>query len=68
MAIRGSGRISGYVLAVLPIAVGTIIFLLNPAYMTLLFTSGVGRFMLVTAGVMQIIGYLWIRKIVNIEI
>ena len=62
------GRMSGYVLAVLPIAVGTIIFLLNPEYMKLLFTSGIGRFLLVTAGVMQIIGYLWIRKIVNIEI
>lgn len=62
------GRISGYVLAVLPIAVGAIIFLLNPDYIRLLFTHGVGRFLLVTAGVMQIIGYLWIRKIVNIEI
>ena len=62
------GRISGYVLACLPIAVGTIIFLLNPEYMNLLFTHGIGRFMVVTAGVMQIIGYLWIRKIVNIDI
>ncbi|MBA2323155.1 MAG: type II secretion system F family protein [Pseudonocardiales bacterium] len=62
------GRISGYVLAVLPIAVGTIIFLLNPEYMQLLFTNGIGRFMLVVAGVMQLIGFLWIRKIVNIEI
>ena len=62
------GRISGYVLAVLPIAVGTIIYLLNPEYMGVLFTNGVGKFMLVTAAVMQIIGYLWIRKIVNIDI
>ncbi|MBA3495643.1 MAG: type II secretion system F family protein, partial [Gemmatimonadales bacterium] len=62
------GRISGYVLAVLPIAVGAIIYMLNPEYIGLLFASGIGRFMLVTAGVMQIIGYLWIRKIVNIEI
>lgn len=62
------GRISGYVLAVLPIAVGTIIFLLNPAYMKVLFNNSIGQFMLVTAAVMQIIGYLWIRKIVNIEI
>lgn len=61
------GRISGYVLAVLPIAVGVIIYVLNPEYIKLLF-SGVGRFMLVTAIVMQVIGYLWIRKIVNIEI
>ena len=62
------GRMSGYVLAVLPIAVGTIIYLLNPTYMSVLFTNSVGQFMLILAAVMQIIGYLWIRKIVNIDI
>jgi tight adherence protein B len=62
------GRISGYVLAVLPIAVGTIIYLLNPVYMAVLFSDPLGRFMLVTAGIMQLMGYLWIRKIVNIDI
>ena len=62
------GRMSGYVLAVLPIAVGTTIYLLNPAYMQVLFDSPLGHFMLVVATVMQIIGFLWIRKIVNIDI
>ncbi len=62
------GRISGYVLAVLPLAVGTIIYMLNRGYVELLFTSMLGRFMLGSAVFMQLIGYLWIRKIVNIEI
>ena len=62
------GRMSGYVLAVLPIAVGTIIYLLNPEYMSVLFSSGIGRFMVIVASIMQIIGFLWIRKIVNIDI
>ncbi len=62
------GRISGYVLALLPIVVGIVIYLMNPGYTRLLFEHPIGRFMLVTAAVMQIIGYLWIRKIVNIEI
>jgi tight adherence protein B len=62
------GRMSGYVLAVLPIAVGTIIYLLNPGYMKVLFTNNIGQFMLLVASVMQVIGYLWIRKIVNIDI
>ncbi len=62
------GRISGYVLAVLPIAVGTIIYLLNPGYMVVLFTDPLGRLMAGTAAVMQLIGFLWIRNIVNIEI
>ena len=62
------GRMSGYVLAALPIVVGAIIYLLNPDYGTLMFTRPLGRVFLGTAAVMQVIGYLWIRKIINIDI
>ncbi len=62
------GRFSGYVLAVLPIAVGTAIYALNPPYITLLFTDPIGKLMVLLAVVFQIIGFLWIRKIVDIEI
>jgi Flp pilus assembly protein TadB len=33
-----------------------------------MFTRPLGRFFLGMAAVMQIIGYLWIRKIINIDI
>ena len=62
------GRMSGYVLAALPIVVGAIIYLLNPEYGSLMFNRPLGRFFLGMAAVMQIIGYLWIRKIINIDI
>jgi tight adherence protein B len=62
------GRFSGYVLAILPIAVGAAIYNLNPAYMKLLFTDPMGKLMLITAVIFQIVGFLWIRKIVDIEI
>jgi tight adherence protein B len=62
------GRFSGYVLAALPIAVGLAIYSLNPPYMRVLFTDPMGKLMVLIALVFQIIGYLWIRKIVNIEI
>jgi tight adherence protein B len=62
------GRFSGYVLAVLPIAVGAAIYSLNPPYMKLLFTDPMGKLMVAFAVIFQIIGFLWIRKIVNIEI
>jgi tight adherence protein B len=62
------GRFTGYTLAVLPIIVGVCIYLLNPSYMKLLFTHPMGKLMVATAAVMQVIGYLWIRKIVDIEI
>jgi len=62
------GRFSGYVLAVLPIAVGGAIYSLNPSYTMLLFTDPMGKLMLLTAVIFQIIGFLWIRKIIDIEI
>jgi tight adherence protein B len=66
--ITAQGRMSGYVLAALPLFVGAAIWLLNREYVTLLFTHPLGKIMLVLAVVMQVTGYLWIRKIVNIEI
>jgi tight adherence protein B len=62
------GRFSGYVLALLPIAVGSAIYLINKEYMVTLFTDPIARILLVVAVIMQILGYLWIKKIVNIEI
>ncbi len=62
------GRMSGYVLAALPIVVGTLIYLLNPDYGSLMFTHPLGRVLLGVAFIMQIIGFLWIRKIINIDI
>lgn len=67
-AYTAQGRLSGYVLAVLPIAVGTVIFLLNPDYMLTLFRERLGHALLVTAAVLQVLGFLWIRKIIDIEI
>ena len=62
------GRFSGYVLGALPIAVGLAIYSLNPPYIKLLFTDPLGKLMVVIAVIFQVAGYLWIRKIVNIEI
>jgi tight adherence protein B len=62
------GRFSGYVLGALPIAVGLAIYSLNPPYMRLLFTDPMGKLMVLVAVIFQITGFLWIRKIVNIDI
>ena len=62
------GRFSGYTLAVLPIIVGFLIYMLNPPYMQLLFTHPIGKMLVFLAVVMQVVGFLWIRKIIDIEI
>lgn len=62
------GRLSGYILAALPIFVGTILYFMEPSYVGQLFTTLIGWMMVGTAVFLQIVGYLWIRKIINIEI
>lgn len=62
------GRISGFALAALPIVTGTVLFLMNPEYVGLLFTTTIGLVMVSVALLLQLIGVIWIRNIINIEI
>jgi tight adherence protein B len=61
-------RLTGIVLSFLPIGVAFILFLMNPAYMTPLWTDPMGRSMVFAAVVMQITGMFVIRKIIRIKI
>ena len=61
-------RLTGGILTVLPIALALIINILNPEYLKPLWLESTGRMMLGSAIVMQIIGYLVIRKIIRIKI
>ncbi len=61
------GRMSGYTLAALPIFVGVVISVINPAYIQTLFSDPLGRGLLTCAAVLQGIGFLWIRRIVDVR-
>jgi tight adherence protein B len=61
------GRMSGYTLAALPIVVGVAISLINPSYMQTLFQESLGKALLTGAAVLQGIGFLWIRRIVDVR-
>jgi tight adherence protein B len=67
-ALTGEGRLSGIILLALPPALGGVMYKLNPSYLMLLFTDPLGKQMLAGALVMQVIGALVIRKIVNIKV
>lgn len=62
------GRLTGYLLAALPIIMAILIYFLNPRYMSILFTEMVGRMLIAVAALMQIIGYFIIRRIINIKV
>jgi tight adherence protein B len=62
------GRMSGYILASLPLFLGLVLTLMNPENMKAFVDSPLGRVMIVVALVLQTIGFLWIRKIIRIEV
>jgi tight adherence protein B len=61
-------RYTGYVLALLPLITGLLIFIVNPEYIGRLFESGWVRFLPIAAVMMQIVGYFIMRRIVDIEV
>lgn len=67
-ALTGEGRLSGIVLLALPPALFVVVYRMNPDYLMLLFTDDLGKKMLVGGIVMQLLGALLIRKIVNIRV
>lgn len=67
-ALTGEGRLSGVVLMGLPFVLFLALYKLNPDYVMVLFTDPMGRKMLAFAVIMQVLGALCIRKIVNIKV
>lgn len=67
-ALTGEGRISGVVLLALPPVLFGVMLRLNYEYSMLLFNDPMGNQMLAGALVMQVIGALWINKIITIKV
>ena len=67
-ALTGEGRLSGIVLLALPPVLFATVYYLNPEYVGVLFTDPMGKKMLAGGVILQVLGALVIRKIVNIKV
>jgi len=56
------------VLLALPAVLCIALAYINPDHMNLLFRDSMGQMLLMTALVMQTVGYIWIRQVVKIEV
>ena len=61
------GRMSAFILGTLPLAFVLIISGLNPGYLQPLFQDKLGHYLILIAVVLQLIGFIVIRKIVQIK-
>ena len=62
------GRLTGYVLLALPVFLMIALSFINPEHMQLLFREKIGHMLLGAAAVMQVVGYVWIKQVVKIEV
>lgn len=67
-ALTGEGRLSGLVLILLPPLVALVLYTMNPDYIRTLVHHPMGQKMGGGALFLQLLGILWIRKIVNIKV
>ena len=67
-AISAHGKISGLVLSMIPMVVAILMFYTNPDYIMFFVNDPVGKIMLVVCISLQFLGFVSIRKIVDIGV
>lgn len=66
-ALTGQARMGGYVVGGLPFILAGGMSMLNPDYLTPMFRTELGNYALASAFVLQVFGFLVMRKIINIK-
>lgn len=66
--LTSQSKFSAIVISVLPLGIGIILFFMNPEYIGTLFTDPLGLAMVGAAGVMMLLGFIALYKIVHIKV
>jgi tight adherence protein B len=66
--LSAEGRMSAWILGALPFAVALGMAVLNPKYLSLLWTDPIGARLLWIAAGMIVFGVLWLRKVIHIHV
>ncbi|HUV06071.1 MAG TPA: type II secretion system F family protein [Armatimonadota bacterium] len=67
-ALTAEGKMSGVILVLLPIGLGTLLTVINPGYMSVLTKETIGHYLIGGAVAFQIIGTVIIRKMLTVDI
>lgn len=66
--LTSQGKLQGIIVGLLPTFLGGVMYMMDPATMRLMFTSLIGNISLAAMVILQVVGYLLIRKVISIEI
>ena len=67
-ALTAEGRVSAIVLGAMPILLGLAMYAINPEYIGVLFTETIGFILIGVALTAITIGFLWMKKLIEIRI
>jgi len=67
-ALTAEGKISAIILGLLPVGLGLFMWMSNPTYMAPLGSTTMGHVLLAASLVSLLIGFAWMKKIINIKI
>lgn len=65
--LTSTGRMSGMVIAMLPLVIMLILMVINPGYISVFFKTTAGKLMLLVAAGMELLGFFIVNKIVSIK-
>jgi tight adherence protein B len=68
MTLTAEGRMSAWVLALVPLVLFATIWVTTPSYLPILFEDPRGQNLIIYGCVSGVIGIAWIRKIIRIEV
>jgi tight adherence protein B len=67
-AMTMQGRVQGVLVSCLPVALLLVFFIIDPLYVMPFFTTSYGVMMLALIAVLDLLGILWIRKLVEVAV
>jgi tight adherence protein B len=66
--LSAEGRVSAWVLAMVPLGLIVLLSLISPNYLPVLLTNPAGHKLLFVASILGVLGIVWIRRIIRIEV
>jgi tight adherence protein B len=67
-SLSAEGRVSAWVLALVPLVLIAGLSIITPNYLPILLTNPVGHKLLYTAAILGVLGIFWVRRIIRIEV
>ncbi|MGH8584327.1 MAG: type II secretion system F family protein [Gammaproteobacteria bacterium] len=66
--LSAEGRMSAWVLILIPYALAAIFFIIQPDYLQIMTSDGMGRRLILYGFLLSLVGIFWIRRVIRIQV